>query len=62
VNLKCEIDTSSLNKFISDLEGLSLSIAALDGDILDDINASVVQSQPKINFKKPTFAAEKYKQ
>ena len=36
VNLKCEIDTSSLNKFISDLEGLSLQIAALDGEIEDD--------------------------
>lgn len=38
VNLKCDIDTTSLNKFIEDLEGLQLAIAALEGDINDDIN------------------------
>lgn len=33
LNLKSEIDIQSLTKFIEDLEGLQLSIAALDGDI-----------------------------
>ncbi len=45
VNLKCDIDTSSMNRFIEDLEGLSLAMAALDGEILDEVNTSHTNQQ-----------------
>lgn len=58
VNLKCDIDTSSLNRFVEDLEGLQLSIAALDGEIIDDGtavgNAPLPNKAKPQQFKKPS--------
>lgn len=34
-NLHCEVDMQSLTKFVEDLEGVNLQIAALDADIID---------------------------
>ena len=54
VNLKCDVDTSSLNRFVEDLEGLQLAIAALDGDIMDDGgNQSTIGNIPQPNKNKP---------
>eukprot|EP00347_Sterkiella_histriomuscorum_P002534 403367782 len=70
VNLKCDVDIQSLNRFIEEIEGLQLAIAALDGDILDDIvNQTLNQAQqpnknPKSQqFKKqahPSYQQDKY--
>jgi hypothetical protein len=35
VNLKCDVETTSLNKHIEDLQGLQLQISALEGDIVN---------------------------
>lgn len=40
INLKCEVDTQSLNQFVEDLQGLHLAINSLECDIVD-INTSV---------------------
>lgn len=50
-NLHCEVDMQSLSKFVEDLEGVNLQIAALDADIVDFEQAP--QKNPRISSQQP---------
>ena len=61
VKLKCQVDVTSLNKFIEDLQGINLEVAALDGEITQSSHSGLqhqVMSGP--NYAKQTTSHSRH--